>query len=263
MIWSMMWIDVLERRFGDWEVERLTEYLLVGQVIGFVLATIRPEMYVNMGLSGSAIWSGEYWRLLSWLLVPTSLSPIWAVFGWYLFYMYGRSLAATWGDFKYMLYLVLMFVGSVVVAFVFPNAWVSNVYLFGSVFLAFAWLYPDFRLMLFFILPVKIKWLAWMGWLGMLLTLVTGAWFEKVLVLVSVVVFGLFFGEELWFEVRGWNRGMKRSVKKVQEKGTHYMICVACGANEKSDKIFYYCDECEPKTCFCEDHIEGHVHVRE
>ena len=37
----------------------------------------------------------------------------------------------------------------------------SNLPLYTTLFLAFASLFPDFELLLFFILPVKVKYLGW------------------------------------------------------------------------------------------------------
>ena len=42
----------------------------------------------------------------------------------------------------------------------------SNGFLYGSLFLAFARLYPDFIINLFFILPIRIKWLALLQWIS-------------------------------------------------------------------------------------------------
>ena len=41
-------------------------------------------------------------------------------------------------------------------------------------FLAFAYLYPDFQLLLFFILPVKVKWLALLQWIGYFYVMLVG-----------------------------------------------------------------------------------------
>ena len=49
-------------------------------------------------------------------------------------------------------------------------------FLAGSVFLAFAYLNPDFEIVLFFILPVKIQWLALFAWASYAAFFVIGAW---------------------------------------------------------------------------------------
>ena len=50
----------------------------------------------------------------------------------------------------------------------------TNAFLAGSVFLSFAYLAPNFELALFFILPVKIKWLALLTWIGYAVAAVMG-----------------------------------------------------------------------------------------
>src|ERR1043165_464844 len=87
-------------------------------------------------------------------------------FGWYLFYLMGSALEAYWGVFRYNVYLFVSYVLLVGLAFLTPAAPVTNMFILGSVFLAFAYLNPDFEMILFFILPVKIKWLAFISTAG-------------------------------------------------------------------------------------------------
>ena len=65
-----------------------------------------------------------------------------------------------------------------------------------SVFLAFAWLYPDYQILLFFILPVKVKWVAVMVWIYYLMAFATGDW-DKAAVLAGIFNWVLFFHGDL------------------------------------------------------------------
>ena len=84
---------------------------------------------------------------------------IFAFFAWYLFYLMGNALEGHWGAFRYNLFLLIGYLVTVAVAFLYPYAAATNIFIGGSVFLAFAYLYPDFQLYIFFIIPVRLN-----GW---------------------------------------------------------------------------------------------------
>ena len=98
--------------------------------------------------------------MLTFVGEPPTTNLLFAFFFWYLFYLMGTVLESTWGAFRYNVYLLVGWAATVAVAFLQPNAPASISFLQASVFLAFAYLYPDFQILLFFILPVKVKWLA-------------------------------------------------------------------------------------------------------
>ena len=58
-------------------------------------------------------------------------------------------------------------------------------FLAGSVLLAFAYLFPDFEILLFFVLPVKVKWIALLTWGLFIFTLVAGGWPDRIGVLAA------------------------------------------------------------------------------
>jgi hypothetical protein len=93
-------------------------------------------------------------------------------------------------------------------------AWHATAFLYGSVFLAFAFLNPDFELYLMFILPVKIKWLALLTWLGYGATVLVGSWTDRLLVLASVVNFLLFFAREILDKFKTGRRRMAFQAKQ-------------------------------------------------
>jgi membrane associated rhomboid family serine protease len=107
------------------------------------------------------------WRLVTFILLPETLSPLWAALSIYLFYIIGTAVERNWGAFKFnMYYLIGMLgtlVGAVIVGLVSPSfAATTATYLNLSLFLAFATLFPNYQLMIFFVLPVKVKWLGWL-----------------------------------------------------------------------------------------------------
>ena len=104
----------------------------------------------------------------------------------------GHTLENTWGDFKFNVYYFCGVVGNIIAAML--TGYGMNSYLNLSLFFAFAVLYPDFQVMLFFILPVKIKYLALIDAAYFVLMLIVGDWATRAAILLSLVNFILFFG---------------------------------------------------------------------
>src|SRR5690606_4821670 len=103
-----------------------------------------------------------------------------------LLWLFGNALESQWGAVRLNLFLLIGFVLHVAASFIFPAQPITNAFLYGSMFLAFAYLYPDYVFLLFFILPVKVKWLALAAWLVYGFEFVTGDWATRAVVFASV-----------------------------------------------------------------------------
>ena len=82
------------------------------------------------------------------------------------------------------------------------NQTIGNGFLYSTLFLAFATLYPETELLLFFILPVKVKYLAWLTWLAVGLSFVMGTASTRIAIVAALSNYFLFFGADLWSAVR-------------------------------------------------------------
>jgi hypothetical protein len=213
------------------------------------------------------VLAGEIWRLVTFLCQPppfsSSLSWIWAAFFWYMFYLMGTALEHTWGAFRYNVYLLLGWLATVAVSFLQPDAAASIGFLQGSVFLAFAHLFPDFEFLLFLILPVKVKWLALLQWLGYLYLIVAGTPMTALMVLASICNFLLFFGRGLWSRLRTGRRRITQRAEQARRAATPRHTCAVCGVTNLSDPkmSFRYCSKCAGAPCYCAEHIHAHQHV--
>ena len=101
---------------------------------------------------------GQIWRFLTFLFLPSSSSPLWVLLNLYFYCLLGNALEKEWGTFRLNLFYLSGILGSVLAALV--TGYGVNRYLNLSLFLAFAALYPNFELLLFFVVPVKAKYLA-------------------------------------------------------------------------------------------------------
>lgn len=212
---------------------------------------------------------GEIWRLFTFAFVPPQIELIWAFFYFYLFYLYGTTLENEWGTVRYNLFLLIGLIANVIAAFV---AWnfgaldnASNTFLYSTVFLAFARLFPNFILNIFFILPIQIKWLALLMWLGLGYGLITGDWMQRLLIVASVFNYLIFFGRDHWRDLKQSQR--RRSYQARTEKAAKPPVhtCRICGldSNTSPKTSFRYCSKCNGQCCYCPEHIRDHEHVVE
>ena len=257
-------IDKLERKLKRYAVHNVTLYLIIGQVLFFVFVLSGRFILDRVVLVPALVLAGEWWRLVTFLFIPPLTNPIFAFFAWYLFYLMGSALEGHWGAFRYNLFLLAGYAVTVIVAFLFPFSAATNIFIGGSVFLAFAWLFPDFQLYILFIIPVRIKWLALLTWIGYAYQLLVGPWPTRLLVLASISNFLLFFGRDILWRMKTGNRKMVFQAKQHTIGGRDpFHRCATCGVTDIShpQMEFRYCSECGGLG-YCSEHIFNHEHAR-
>ncbi|MCA9086260.1 MAG: hypothetical protein KDA81_19515 [Planctomycetaceae bacterium] len=254
----------LERKFGHLAIHNITLYIIVLQVMTYVMTVKDPRQLERILLIPDLVMQGEYYRLVSFLVLPPVTNPVFAFFFWYLFQLMGSTLEHGWGAFRYNMFLLIGYLATVAAAFVTPQAAVSNWFLEGTVFLAFAYLFPDFELRLFFILPIKIKWFALLTWIGFTLAILTGPWSIKLTVLAMVLNFLLFFGPDIATRMGYGHRRMLSQVQRLRDRKqpAYFHKCEVCGITDKThpDMDFRYCSECSGTQGYCSEHIRNHEH---
>jgi hypothetical protein len=267
----MALLNRLERLLGRFAVPNLTLYLLAGQVVVLTAAMFARFDVRLIWLVPAFVLEGEVWRLFTFLLVPPVsgqldlLGAVFLAFGWYVFYLMGSSLESHWGVFRYNLFICVGWALTVAAAFLTPQWPAGNGFLAGTVFLAFAFLNPDFTLYIFFILPVKIKWLALLTWIFYAYSFVTGGWPERLTILAATGNFFLFFGRDVWqLAVTGQRRmgQQRRAVAARAAAPEPRHVCKACGKTDLTHprEDFRYCSKCANDECYCSEHIFNHVH---
>ncbi len=169
------WLDVLERRLGFLAVPHLVRAIVLLNLAVFLLNLASDGFADFLVLDPERLRAGEYWRAVTFLLVPgvtgtSFLNLLFLFFFLYITWLFGEALEREWGAFKVTLFLLVPTLVTVAVALSLPYRGIlSNDYIIRSLLFAFATLFPNFTLMLFPIpIPVKIKWLAWI-FLGLML----------------------------------------------------------------------------------------------
>jgi hypothetical protein len=277
----MSLLSQLERRIRRFAVPNLTTILVAGQAC-LLIASYLPQGVAleRVTLNPARVIQGEWWRLFTFLFTPPNQRPLLVVFYFLLMHTFGTTLERHWGAFRFNLFILIGWFANVAAAFAasamlggydtdlalvdrFAPISAPNIFLYSSLFLAFARLYPDFIINLFFILPIRIRWLALLMWIGYGYGIVRGPSIVRLLIIATVINYLMFFGPEHWREMRHGHRrrSFQAKAKKATSTPTHQ--CRVCGLNshDSPKTAFRYCSKCEGQACYCPEHIRDHVHV--
>ncbi|MEG1989250.1 MAG: rhomboid family intramembrane serine protease, partial [Oscillibacter sp.] len=152
-------------RFG---IPNLMKVIVIGNVVAFFLIRFAGLGALDfLSFNWAKVLSGEIWRLVTFVFVPESNQLFMLAISLYFYYFIGNILEREWGTPKFNLYYFFGMALTVLTAVIAALASGSNVTLSGtyyvnmSMFFAFAMLFPDTQVLLFFFIPVKMKWLAW------------------------------------------------------------------------------------------------------
>ncbi len=268
----MRLLDRLERQLRPYAVPNVTDGLIALQVLVFALAQVRPAAAGELLLVPDQVFAGEWWRVVTFLALPprldlTAFGLLFLFFGLYVFHLMGTALEAHWGALRYNVFLLVGYAATVAAAFLSPHAAASNLFLEGSVFLAFAFLCPDFELCLYFILRVKIKWFALVAWIGYAFVMVFGDWPTRAAVAASTLNFFLFFGRDVVDRLRTGRRSMTAQARRfaASKEPPYRHKCATCGITDRDhpQAEFRYCGKCAGGQAYCMDHLRNHDHVAE
>jgi hypothetical protein len=232
-------IDFLEKRLGRFAIPGLGRMILLLNGIVFILNRMAPGFYAQLDLDRDAIFRGEYWRLVTYIFIPDGGShPIFVLFALLFFLMIVDGLEQAWGAFRFNLFYLLGVVGTTAAALIFGKSF-SNAILNLSLFLAFARFYPDNVIYFFFILPIRIKWMAWLLAALQMVTFVLGDMAVRMAILVSFANFILFFGPEWIADLRH-----RRSVNDRRRRWEAEKAAAGTEAAEEENEPLHRCAVC-------------------
>ena len=193
----MNWFNKMERKFGKFAIPNLPLIIVIIYGFGFLMNLVKPDWINFVTLNPEAIIHGQVWRLFSWIFVPEGNMNVFFVLIFLFFYFsIGRNLEAAWGKFAFNCFFFMGIFITIVGSFllygyfkILAPVYVSNLesyYIFAygkacpvslggswffhymaysfstyylnlSIFLAYAITYPNMRVLLFFIIPIKVK----------------------------------------------------------------------------------------------------------
>ncbi|GEM_PF-40161 len=258
-------LDKLQRRLGRFAIPHLTLAILSLQVPVYVISLFQPQVLEPIRLVPSLVLQGEFWRLFTFVAVPPEVNIILAYLHFNMFYFMGTILEAQWGTFRYNVFMLVGYVATVAASFLAPELPASNAFLLLSVLLAFAYRYPEFVVNLYFLFPMRVKWIAMLAWGVFAWMMYVGDWNLRLSIGASVLNFFLFFGREILHRMRWSARQMELRRRELVQQNQPRHQCRICGKTEQSHPrmIFRYCSKCAGNPCYCEEHIYDHEHIEE
>lgn len=283
----MNFMNKLERKFSKYAVSNLTMYLVFGYVAGYVLGRLSPQMLNYLMLDPYQVLHGQVWRLVTWVLIPPSMQgTFFYVIMMLFYYQLGSNLERTWGTFRYNVYIfggmLYTIIGAaitwVIMSAAYGNAGVmgmlvgtqvSTYYICMSIFLAFAACYPDMQILLYFIIPIKMKWMAYVYAALMLLDLVQSTWPRRIVMVMSLLNFVIFFLSTR--DLRRYSpkevhrrQAYRQAVRRPQSTGITKHKCAVCGRTELDDPSleFRFCSKCAGNYEYCQEHLFTHQHMQ-
>ena len=277
----MRWVDRFCYRHPRFGIPNLMMYIVIGNVVIWLFGVVDTSGTLRSLLAFSPydILHGQVWRLVTFALIP-NFDGIFALIAFYFYYFIGSTIEREWGSGKFTIYvltgMLLTVVYGFVLYFIFQwNIYISAEYIYFSMLFTFATLYPDMTVLLFYIIPIKMKWLGIVDALFFLFEILTLRFPLNLLPVVAVLNYLLFCGGWLFDFVRPARVRQRRKTTqfrnemhriRYEEKNRPYTRkCSVCGRTDTDypDLEFRYCSRCAGYHCFCMDHIDDHVHFTE
>ena len=279
-------------RFG---IPNLMKILVITQIVVFAVDFIMKLMMgygwlYYLTFIPAAILQGQVWRLITWLVVPNASNPFMLLLSCYFYWWIASTLERQWGTAKFNLFYLTGSVLSVVLGLllsllqpmfsVLPME--LSYYLNLSIFLIIATMFGEMQVLLFFVVPIKMKWMAIIDVVLILVEMVdlfrVGAWAFALVPLASFINYFIFtwpfWRYKLGFVKRQTDptvinfkkaQHQAQKTQKAQQAQGYRHKCAVCGVTDamEPDMEFRYCSKCDGYYCYCINHINNHVHIHE
>jgi hypothetical protein len=253
------WSQTLERWARPLAVPHVLLAIVAGQTFFYLVSLLGLFDETRLWFAWAKVFEGEWWRLLTFVVSPPAVH--WAFFAFVIFCLYnlGEALEAEWGTLKFNLFLLTGWFLTIGLGLLAPGAVLGNIFIAGSVFLAFAYLNPNHEFQLYFILPVKAKYLAVVSLVLYTFKFATGDAPTRLEIIASLGNFFVFLGPQMLGDLRGGRRRLAYRAKQVAVEreiaaaGPRHR-CVVCGKNSEthpSEDFRYRADD----QCYCSEHV--------
>ena len=295
-----------EKKFGKYAIKNLSLILIMCYACGYLMKWINPGFFTYLYLNPyEIIHHFQIWRLLTWLIVPPDSFDFWTLLMLYFYYSIGTSLERTWGTYRYNVYIFSGILFTAVGAFIlygvssllwaqslglwttvngyitYPTMF-STYYVNMSIFLAYAATFPDYEVLLFFILPIKVKFLGIIYGAMLVYQFIVGYGTSSALfyynlgirfvITASLLNFVVFFFTSRRKVRRGPIRITRQQAAKQQSfrheaKKSGSITrhkCAVCGRTDETNPEleFRFCSKCNGNYEYCQDHLFTHTHVQ-
>ena len=282
----MDFLTKLERKYGKYAIPNLTLILISGFILGYLIEIFMPEGLQLLAMNPEKILHGQIYRLVTWVVIPPSSASILVIITLFFYFSIGRTLENSWGDFRYTVYilsgiiftdigmmgtyLVMHLMGQSQLLDMYYQAGLygaSTYYLCMSMFLAYAFMFPDMQVLLMFVIPVKVKWMGILDAGLMVYYVIMGSLFTKFAIVASLLNFVLYFYRLHKSRISPKQMHRKaqfeRKTNEGRAKATRHK-CAICGRTEEYDPSldFRFCSKCNGNYEYCQYHLFTHEHVK-
>ncbi len=289
-------------RNRDKGIPNLMLFVVLGNVLVYFLAVITNNsmVYGALNFDGAKILHGQVWRLISFVFTYSFsygggvISFFFLLLSAYFYWWLGRMIESAWGTLRMNLYygggVLLTGVIALMVYAIFKiNIYVTPYYLNISLFLAVATLIPEQQVLVFFVIPVKMRWMALIDIaltvfeIVQYLVFFRPVWLAFIIFATPAVIallnYALTFGKEVGnlLPRRGYHshrpKRPARPIADAPKRGAgqasagarpYRHKCTVCGRTDTDypDLEFRYCSKCKGYYCYCMDHINNHTHIQ-
>lgn len=265
-------------------IPNLMRYIVAANAVIYIFSMFdRSGLLLSiLAMDASSVLRGQIWRVVTFVLIPTGSRPLSVLLSLFFYYWLGESMERLWGSTKFTVYyaggMLLSVLASILALFLdgFAFPLYGAGYVNAALFFAYALTYPEAMVRVFYIIPVKMKWLAIVEAalyaLAVIYGVVLGAWGYALTPIVAMLNLFIFFSPDFHRragQVRARHRSeavqFRRAVKEQQRQKGYNHKCEVCGRTDTEfpDLQFRYCSKCTGYHCFCEEHIFNHVHYTE
>lgn len=275
----MKWFAKLERKFGRYAIRNLMMYIIALYALGIIVFLYDPMVYYTfLALDPQQILKGQVWRLVTFLIMPPGGSNIFfTLISMYIYWSLGTTIERVWGAFRFNIYFFTGVIGTIAAAFIVYAIYgagaslylwmVGTEYINFSLFIAYAFTFPDAQFLLFFLIPIRAKILGYIEMIVYVVLFITGTLADRIMIAVSLI-------NVIWFFLmtRNLNRFKPSEVKRRREFrkkvgavpiSVNRHRCAVCGktSQDGDDLVFRFCSKCEGNFEYCQDHLYTHIHV--
>ena len=257
-------------------IPNLIKYITIANVVFWLLGAIMPGFLSYLTFNPALILRGQIWRIFTFALYPPSTGVL-AFIAFYFYYLIGNTLEHYWGTPQFNIYffsgIILTVVYGFIMYFVMGTGFnLTAEYIYLSMFFSFAVLCPDMQVLLFYIIPIKMKYLAYLNAALFIYSVFSTPFPANLLPVVAVINFFIFCGGDLFGRIPkrpsantvNFRRESAR-IKREQQANLYTHKCAVCGRTDADhpELEFRYCSKCAGYHCFCQDHIYNHIHFKE
>ena len=272
----MRLIDRFCYKHPNFGIPNLMRYLTIANVVFWILGTANSVLLSYLRFDAGLIMQGQIWRLITFMVYPPSMGLL-AFLVFYFYYWMDTALEQVWGTAQFNIYLLIGWALTVIYGFLVYfigglRISIDAQYLYLSMFFSYAALFPDQTVLLFFFIPIKMKYMAIIDAVYFLAAVITNPFPVNLLPVVAVLNFFIFFSGTLLQRIPkkasqstiNFRKASQKIRREEREKLYHHK-CAVCGRTDTDypGLEFRYCSRCAGYHCFCSDHINNHIHFTE